>query len=131
MLTFEFIPYHSFQGIDSDQKVRKIIAYTKQKKIIIIEGKLDSFDEANLISKTMEEINKEFKGVEMATMDYDPRKLGFIERLRLNVAGLLLGSRKGFTVIGPASVVKEIKKNPGKIQLFTGGSNNNYKRKKS
>ena len=130
MLTFEFIPYHSFHGISSNQKVKKIISYTKQKKIIIIEGKLDSSDEANLISRTMEEINREFKGVEMATMDYDPRKLSVVERVRLGIAGILLGNRKGFTVIGPASIIKEIKQNPGKIQLFT-GSSNNFKKKRS
>jgi len=32
---------------------------------------------------------------------------------------LLLGNRSGLTIIGPANVVKEIKQDPDKIQLFT------------
>jgi hypothetical protein len=30
-----------------------------------------------------------------------------------------LGERQGLTIIGPASIVKEIKKDPNKIQLLT------------
>jgi len=32
---------------------------------------------------------------------------------------LLLGDRNGITIIGPASIVKEIKKDPNKIELLT------------
>jgi hypothetical protein len=31
----------------------------------------------------------------------------------------VLGDRQGLTIIGPASVVKEIKKDPNKIELLT------------
>ena len=31
----------------------------------------------------------------------------------------LLGDRQGLTVIGPATIVKEIKKDPNKIELLT------------
>ncbi len=32
---------------------------------------------------------------------------------------MVLGDRQGMTIIGPANVVKEIKQDPDKIQLFT------------
>ena len=32
---------------------------------------------------------------------------------------MLLGDRQGLTVIGPATIVKEIKKDPNKIELLT------------
>ena len=31
----------------------------------------------------------------------------------------LMGDREGITVIGPATIVKEIKRDPNKIELFT------------
>jgi hypothetical protein len=40
----------------------------------------------------------------------------------------LLGDRSGLTIIGPASVVKAIKKDPNKIELYT--SEKRKKRKK-
>ena len=35
------------------------------------------------------------------------------------VIKMLIGDREGLTIIGPATVVKEIKRNPDKIELFT------------
>ena len=41
---------------------------------------------------------------------------------------LLLGNRQGLTIIGPATIIKEIKKNPNKIELLTHPTKrNNYK----
>jgi hypothetical protein len=42
------------------------------------------------------------------------------------MAKLLLGNREGVTIIGPASIVKEIKRDPNKVELLT-----NYIPKKS
>jgi len=39
--------------------------------------------------------------------------------MRNNFFGMLLGDRQGLTVIGPATIVKEIKKDPNKIELLT------------
>ena len=40
----------------------------------------------------------------------------------------MLGNRIGFTIIGPATIVREIKQDPGKIQLFM--QNLHYRGKK-
>ena len=32
---------------------------------------------------------------------------------------MMLGDRQGLTIIGPATIVSEIKKNPDKIELYT------------
>ncbi len=32
---------------------------------------------------------------------------------------MLMGDRMGFTIIGPATIIKQIKKDPDKIELFT------------
>src|SRR3989344_4759771 len=42
----------------------------------------------------------------------------FLKKARNNFFGFLLGDRQGFTIIGPATVVKEIKKDPNKIELY-------------
>ena len=44
---------------------------------------------------------------------------GFIKKIQANIVNKMLGDRSGLTVIGPASVVKQIKKDPEKIELFT------------
>ena len=32
---------------------------------------------------------------------------------------VFMGDRDGLTIIGPATIIKEIKRNPDKIELFT------------
>ena len=39
--------------------------------------------------------------------------------MKSGMLNLVLGDRQGFTVIGPATIIKEIKKDPNKIELFT------------
>ena len=43
---------------------------------------------------------------------------------------MILGDRAGMTIIGPANVVKSIKKNPNKIELLTKEGKKKKKRKK-
>ena len=49
----------------------------------------------------------------------DPNESGGGRGFRNAIFNMLLGDRQGMTIIGPASVVKEIKKDPNKIELLT------------
>jgi hypothetical protein len=113
MLTIQFIPYNQIAYLDSGEKIRKLLKEVKLNKIVLMQGRLNPSEETNLIQQTMEVIDEDFKGVEICTV-YPAAKdtLG-------KVRSFLLGSRDGVTVIGPASIVKEIRRNPNKIELFT------------
>jgi hypothetical protein len=50
--------------------------------------------------------------------------------LRENLASALLGNRQGLTIIGPANIVKEIKKDPKKIELLTQDAKSKSKKKR-
>ena len=67
----------------------------------------------------MEEINHKFKGIELAVIDPKKADAGFLGGMRAGVLNIMLGDRQGFTIIGPATVIKEIKRDPNKIELFT------------
>ena len=119
MLTFQIIPYGEISGLSSVGRIRKILNLAKQNKIILLQGRLDKEEEAELIKATMEEINKEFKGIELAVMDsLDNGALTGFDRLKGGVANMLLGNRGGLTLVGPANVVKKVKKNPKKLQFM-------------
>ncbi len=122
MLTFQFVPYEEIRLLDSDQRVRKLLRLVKGRNIILLEGKLKSKEEAELIRRTMESIDKDFKGIEIGSVI--PKK---VNKFREGVMKLLFKEESGFTIIGPASLIKEIKQNPGKIQLLM---NENKKRKR-
>ena len=93
--------------------------FLKKNKIILLEGKLRSQEEAELIRRTMEEIDDKFKGIEISHVVIDSKNEALLKKIRETLIKFLLGDRRGFTIIGPASIVKEIKQDPEKIQLLT------------
>ncbi|MBW2988580.1 DUF2073 domain-containing protein [Candidatus Woesearchaeota archaeon] len=120
MLTLRFIPYYQLREMSSQERIAKIVEYAKEDNIILIEGKLRKTEEVDLIKKTMEEISDKFKGIEIAEI-YPERKkdVAFFTRIRDEFINFILGDRQGFTIIGPATIIKEIKKDPNRIQLLT------------
>jgi len=119
MLTLQFIPYADIQSLTIENKIKKILNIVKDDKILVMEGRLKKTEEAELIKATMERINNKFKGIEVSVIYPENKNDTFGKKLRSGIAEMLLGERQGLTVIGPATLVKEIKKDPGKIQLFT------------
>ncbi|PIN79665.1 hypothetical protein COV16_03045 [Candidatus Woesearchaeota archaeon CG10_big_fil_rev_8_21_14_0_10_34_8] len=130
MLTLEYIPYSRLEQLSSDERIDEILSIVKQNRIVLLEGKLKKEEETELISKTMESINEKFKGVEFGTIDSAMQEsAAFFAKLKKSMANILLGDRVGMTIIGPASIVKEIKQDPEKIQVFTKNTNQKKKRK--
>jgi hypothetical protein len=120
MLTLEFVPYSEIAGLSSIGRIRKLLNLAKEDKIVIVQGRLRKEEEAELIKATMEEINKDFKGIELAIIyPEDSEQNGFFSSIKSKLVNALVGDAQGLTVIGPASVVKEIKKDPHKIQIYT------------
>jgi len=118
MLTLQFIPHYELTGLEKEDKIKKILSWIKKDRILIIEGRLSSNEEAFLIQKTMESISRDFKGVEICSVDYQYEEKTVQQKLKENIASWLVGGKVGFSIIGPASVVSEIKRNPHKIELL-------------
>ncbi len=119
MLTIQFIPYNQIAKLDSNKKINKILKLVKDENIVLLEGRLSKQEETELIKKTMEEIKGKFKGIEISTIYEEDENKAFYNKIIKLLYNLILGNRRGFTIIGPASIVKEIKKDPNKIQLLT------------
>jgi len=120
MVTLQLIPYSKIEGLTSVGRIRKLLNIAKENKIVLLQGRLRKEEETELIKATMEEINQQFKGIELAVINpQGSTDLSGMQRFRNGFASMLLGNRQGMTVIGPASVVKQIKKDPDKIELFT------------
>ena len=90
--------------------------------ILILQGRLMAEEETRLIGDTMAMIGhvKNFRGIELAVISGNGGNGGnFFSRFRRNVANTLAGEDLGaVTIIGPATIVKEIKRNPKKIELL-------------
>jgi hypothetical protein len=126
MITFQIVPYSDIENLSSVGRIRKLLNITKDNKIVLLQGKLKKDEEKELIKATMEEINNEFKGIELATIEDNSEEQRF--NLRKTLANVLLGDRQGITIIGPASIVTEIKRDPSKIELLTNEKKERRKR---
>jgi len=118
-LTLQFIPYGEIEHLASQKRVDKLLRLVKTDKIVLLEGRLRSEEEAELIRRTMEEISDKFTGIELSVVYPESKNVAFFGKVKQTFINLVLGDRRGMTIIGPANVVKEIKQDPDKIQLFT------------
>ena len=119
MVTLRFVPHHEIENLSSIGRIRKLLNLAKENKIVLLEGRLAREEEAELIQATMEEINRDFKGIELAVVQPASANLEGMAKLKSGIINILLGDRTGLTIIGPASVVKSIRKDPNKIELLT------------
>lgn len=119
MVTLQLLPYTAIENLSSIGRIKKLLDIAKENKIVLLQGRLRKEEETELIKVTMEEINKEFKGIELAVIHPALSALSGFQKFKNEMISAVLGDRQGLTIIGPASVVKEIKKDPNKIELLT------------
>ena len=118
-IVFEFLRYGEIEKLTTDERIKKVISIVKDNKILLLEGRLRKQEEAQLIQKTMESIDSKFKGIELAVIDPSKGTSGLFSKIRSMLASVLLGERDGFTLVGPATVIREVKQNPQKINQLS------------
>lgn len=114
-IEIEFISVSELEDKTSDEKVEYILERVKKNSILVVEKSLTASEEASLIEETMNQVDDKFPGIEVSTLGEKN-----IEGLRERLIKMLGGSTGGLTVIGPAKLVKRIKKEPTKIKLLAG-----------
>jgi len=119
MVTFHFVPYQEIEDLNSTKRISKLMGIVRQDKIVVLEGQLHKEEETALIESTMSDINEEFRGIELAVIYPEKQKMDAMKRLKFDIARFLVGNRQGFTIVGPASIVKRVRQNPSSIELFT------------
>ena len=107
-LTIHFMPYSEIEKETSNERVKKILGVILQDKIVILQGRLKAEEETRLIENTMMLVGniKGFQGVELAVVSGSKDK-GLFDKLRHNIAKILIGEQDAVTIIGPANLVKE------------------------
>lgn len=118
-LTIHFMPYSEIAREDSLARIKKLMGLILENKIIILQGRLKAEEETKLIETTMALIGniKNFQGIEISTLSGEAEQTIF-NKIRHNIARILVGEQDAITLIGPASFVKDIKRDPKKIELM-------------
>lgn len=119
-LTIQFVPYSEIDGLKSGERIKKLLKVVLQGKIVLLQGRLKPEEESRMIEDTMAMIGhiKGFKGVELAVLNPKPENKNIMNMLKRNLAKVLIGDRESATIIGPATMIREIKRDPSKMELM-------------
>jgi hypothetical protein len=108
-IAFNLISRQKLGGFTPDEKLKFILKEVKNGKILVLEQGLTPVEQANLIERTMKEIEQDtFIGVEME--GYSEDRPTFLQKL------FGMTKRPRLTLIGPANLLKMIKKDKDMIQ---------------
>ncbi|MEK6855253.1 MAG: DUF2073 domain-containing protein [Nanoarchaeota archaeon] len=119
-LSLHVIPFSEVQKLSIGERVKKILNLVLGNKIVILHGRLRPEEEARLIEDTMALVDhiKSFKGIELAVIEPNIKGKNILIKMKHGLAKRLVGDNSCLSVIGPASVIKEIKRDPRKLELW-------------
>lgn len=108
-IAFNLISRQKINSFTSEEKLNFIIKEVKNGKILVLEQGLTPVEQTSLIERTMKEIEHDtFIGVEME--GYQEDSPTFLQKL------FGMAKRPRMTLIGPANLLKMIKKDSDMIQ---------------
>ena len=120
--SLHIMPFSEIKDLTISERVKKILKLVLGNKVVILQGRLRPEEEIRLIEDTMAMVDhiRSFKGIELAVID-SYHDESFLFKMRKNIASSLIGMDSGaMTVVGPASVVKDIKRDPKKLEVIFG-----------
>jgi hypothetical protein len=108
-ISFNLVSRQKFQDLSSEEKLKFILKEVKKGRILVLEYGLTPTEQTSLIENTMKEIEQDtFIGVEMEGYGEDTPT--FLQKL------FGMGKRPRMTMIGPADLVKTVRKDDNMIQ---------------
>jgi len=127
-LKMDFISSMKLNGKPQKKKINYILNRVKSGSILILDGVMKPEEEMELIRETMRRVDDGFPGIEVCSLKKEVKGLKFLfekisegkERF-WNWAGrgpTKTDLKTGMTLIGPAKVIKKIKKNPDSFSVM-------------
>ncbi len=115
-LKIKFVPYE----ILKKKKTKDIVSDLEKNTIILVDAKLLPTEETKLIRATMKKVSSKFSGIELNSLDLSEMKKNktWSEIVKEKAMEIILGKKRGITIIGPADIIKKIEKDPSDLLLF-------------
>ena len=121
--TIQFLPHAEIESLSSTARIKKLLDVIVDNKLIVLQGRLKAEEETRLIEDTMILVGriKGFKGIELAVISPNTRDRSIFSNFKHGLAAALIGDIDALTIIGPASAIKEMKKDPRKLEVMMSG----------
>jgi hypothetical protein len=129
----DFVSSETLNEKPHDKRIGFILNKVSDGSILVTDGVLKPEEEMELIKETMRRVDDGFPGIEVCSLKRQTKGMQmFMERFTdstekfQSFLGNLTGKpivktsmRTGLTVIGPARLIKKIKKNPNSFSVLT------------
>jgi len=130
-LKMDFVSSETLNGKTGQKKINFILSKVKDGSILVVNGVLTPDEEMGLIKETMRRVDDGFPGIEVCSLKkqlkgwkqfFDTLSNGK-EKFSSSVWSGLTGKptkkrlKTGMTLIGPAKIIKNIKKNPDSFSV--------------
>jgi hypothetical protein len=127
-LKMDFVSSLKLNGKSQKKKINYILKRVKKGSILVLDGVMKPDEEMELIRETMRRVDNGFPGIEVCSLKKQSKGLNLlfekINESAENFWNLVSGGpvktdlRTGMTLIGPAKIIKKIKKNPDSFSVF-------------
>lgn len=113
-LRVKVLPYESIK----EGGLKEILKDVRENTLIMIDAKLSVDQETYIIQETMKKISDRFPGIELSSMELSHDKGSMpLGNLKNRILEMLMGKKRGITIIGSARIIKKIEKNPQNLLL--------------
>lgn len=130
-LKMDFISSTNLDSMAGDKKINFILNKVKDGSILVVNGVLTPDEEMDLIKETMRRVDDGFPGIEVCSLKKQMKgwkqffealsdgREKLSETLWSGITGQPVKTRlkTGMTLIGPARLIKDIKKNPNSFSI--------------
>jgi len=126
-LKMDFISSGKLNGKAGNKRIDYILGKVKDGSILVMDGVMKPEEEMNLIKETMRRVDDGFPGIEVCSLKKELKGLKLVfdrlsdgkERLWNWISRKEQSELKtGITLIGPAKLIKKIKKNPDSFSVL-------------
>jgi len=126
-LKMDFISSGKLNGKAGNKRVDYILGKVKDGSILVMDGVMKPEEEMNLIKETMRRVDDGFPGIEVCSLKKELKGLKLVfdrlsdgkERFWNWITRKEQSELKtGITLIGPAKLIKKIKKNPDSFSVL-------------
>ncbi|MBN2603908.1 MAG: DUF2073 domain-containing protein [Candidatus Thermoplasmatota archaeon] len=108
-ISVNLVSRQKLEEFSTDEKLEFILNEIRNGKVLVLENGLTSVEQASLIQQTMEKIEQDtFIGIEME--GYGEEKASFLQKILGKI------KKPRMTVIGPADLLKTVRKDSNMIQ---------------
>lgn len=113
-LRVKVLPYERIK----EGGLKGILKDVRENTLIMIDAKLSVDQETYIIQETMKKISDRFPGIELNSLELSPDKDSTpLGNLKSRILEMLIGKKRGITIIGSAKIIKKIEKNPQNLLL--------------